>query len=929
MRNVAPTVFGRWPLRAAAYLSIIFAPLLAIAQTTTATTPASATPDKDVVQLDTYTVTGMRGGLETSIEEKRKAGVIMDGISSEDIGKFPDQNIAESLQRVNGVMIERSRGEGHRVSVRGLDPKFNSIKFNGRTLTSASGGRDFNFLLLQPEFLGALEVYKSASADMEEGALSATINARTLRPLDINQRRIVINVEESYEVNAKSWDPRVAAIFSDTYDKGKVGVLLGVGYNKRNSETHQFQGFGFENGSEAGKNLDYNRDGDFNDAVRFDHAVYYNSLQPNRDRYNAVATLQFKPSDNLELYLDGLFAHSKEDFLGNDNALRFTFILPSGPAAIQGSTIEQIGGENYATRLDADGVDYRNNNRNLITDERTYSIAAGFKWKGGDRLKVEGEIARADSRRLFSSLGLEVIGRANAEYDLRSDHGGLPIITFKRGYNPLNAASFNAVGFNGQLDEPTTDKSTDIRLDAHLDTDWGIFKSIDFGVKYSSREHYNGSRFLSVDAQRMAQLTNSTYTPNGIEGPSFNAGPFMGVVNASSTFLSAVSGHEGVQNQWLSYSPALLYARVSLKDIIASTPPISFDTSILTVKEDVSAAYLKGNFSGTLGQIPFTGNVGVRVVRTAQTSDGFAPDFSQIIFTQQGATTIIPVSTYTVIERSYTNVLPSLNVVFKLADDLDLRFAAARVMTRPDLGTLSTGTTVNANVLSINSNNPYVDPYEADQYDLSLEKYFGKGGLMTVTGFYKDIASFIEQARTTETHTVQLQQGGTTQLTFSHFLPANGAGASLQGVELGYQQQFTFLPKPFDGFGVVANYTYVKSGTISPVAGGPALYLTGVSKNNYNLIAYFENQRFSARLAYNYRAGFLFSPQSYFGDGENVSEFSTLDATVNVQLGRRYTVTFNAINLTDEYQVRSSNPGFARLIEDNGRRFVVSLRATF
>jgi TonB-dependent receptor len=250
-------------------------------------------------------------------------------------------------------------------------------------------------------------------------------------------------------------------------------------------------------------------------------------------------------------------------------------------------------------------------------------------------------------------------------------------------------------------------------------------------------------------------------------------------------------------------------------------------------------------------------------------------------------------------------------------------------MSRPDLGLLSTGTSVNANVLTINSNNPLLNPYKADQYDLSLEKYLGKSGLVTVAGFYKKIDSFIEQARTTETHTVKMEQGGTTELTFAHFLPSNGAGASLQGAEIGYQQQFSFLPKPFDGFGVVANYTYVKSGQITPVSGGPALQLTGVSKNNYNLIGYFENQRFSVRLAYNYRSGFLVDPASYFGDGENVNAFHTLDVTINVRINRMLSLTVNAINLTDEYQERVNNYGFTRLIEDNGRRYIVGLRATF
>jgi iron complex outermembrane receptor protein len=925
-------------LRAAAYLSILLSPVGALAQpspapVTPTTTSTVSGNESDPVKMGEYVVAGMRKGLETSIETKRTAQVVMDSISSEDVGKFPDQNIAESLQRVNGVMIERTRGEGSRVSVRGLDPKFNSIKFNGRTLTSATGGRDFNFLLLQPEFVGALEVYKSASADMEEGALSATINYRTLRPLDIGSRRVVLNVEGSYEENARQWDPRVSAIYSDTLADGKVGIFFGVGHGKRRSETHALTGWGFEKNTESSANLDMNANGVIDGtAVRFDHAIYFNVYQPERERTNAVTTLQFKPTKALELYVDGLYAKSHEVFPGNDNALRFTNIVPNGPGAIKGATIAQIGGENYALHYDADGVDYVNNGRESVDDTRTYSVAGGFKWKGADRFRLEGEIARSVSQNLNSGMGLEVVGRAKASYDIQPD-GNLPTVTFQRGFNPLDPNNFYAIGFNGPYKRPTKDSSTDARLDAHLDTDWGIFRSIDFGTKFSSRKHINpGWNPVQVSAEKMAELTGLPFIPNGIEGPMFSAAPFMTVVRPSSSFLSAVPNGNLAPQSWLSFSPDLLYQRVSLEKILATVPNLSTlnDSGNSIVKEDATAAYLKGNFKGKIGEIPYSGNIGVRAVRTEQTSDGFAPDFSLITFTQQGAVTNVPVSTYTVVKRKYTNVLPSANIVFNFPENLDVRFAAGRVISRPDLGLLSTSTNVNANERVINSTNPMLDPYEADQYDLSFEKYFGRGGLVTVTGFYKKIDSFVANARVTETHNVkQIDLGTTIPMQFDHAFPSNGAGANLQGVELGYQQPFTFLPKPFDGFGVLVNYTYVKSSTIKSITGGPALQLTGVSPHNYNVIAYYENRRFSARLAYNYRDGFLVDPVSSFGQGENVEPYHTLDATLNLRLNDKFMLTVNASNVTDEYQTRVTNYGIARSIEDNGRRFIVSLRATF
>lgn len=882
-------------------------------------TPAATTPAKadEVITLDAYTITGIRGGLTTGIRNKQKADVILDAISTEDVGKFPDRNIAESLQRITGVQIERSNGEGTRVSVRGLDPKFNSIKFNGRTLTSASSSsRDFNFLLLQPEFVEALEVFKSSSADMEEGALSATINVRTLRPLDLGQRRIVANAETLYEGNSQKTTPRFSMIYSDVFMDKRLGVMVGAGFSRREIENHRFQAYGFQQSTEADNKLDYTVDGDFNDTVRYEHAAYFQMDRVRRDRSNGVASLQFKASDELMIYADALYAKLKNTGDSPPEALRFTNTL--GP--VVSSTLQTIDGTVFLTAMNADGVDYRNNNRYTEETEKTLSYASGFEWKRGG-FKLKGEASHSDSKHVATDLGLEVISRASAHYSITGPRDSIPVIGFDRGYNRLDPKNYYAYGLNGRVAEPNTDKNSDYRLDATQDLNWGILTSIQFGAKYSKREHFQDSRFYNISAQTLAPLIGGTYDPVYAW---VNAAKFMTMVSPTTSFLNGAGN-----SSWLVSDTQLLYKSVSRSTLLASTPLTQFKNAIFGVDEEVLAGYVRANFKGSLFSIPYSGNVGVRAPRTKQVSTGYAPDLSKIIFSQQGATTSVPNVEATTVERTYSNVLPSANIAFTLDPKWVLRGAAARVMARPDLGLLSTGTSVNANVLSITANNPYLNPYKADQYDLSLEWYPKRGTLLSAAAFYKKIDSFVANVNTPRTLTVIQDTGGTRNMTFSYFSPTNGKGTNLDGVELAYQQQFTFLPKPFDGFGVIANYTFVESGNITSVSGGPAQPLTGVSKNNYNLVAYFENSRFGVRLAYNFRDSFLIDPSSYFGDGESVNKYATLDATFNLKLTEVLSLTASASNLTNAVQKRVSNQGFLRLYEENGRRFTLSVRAAF
>lgn len=869
--------------------------------------------------IDEVIVTGIRYSLAKSVGAKHDADIISDAIVAEDIGKFPQQNMAESLQRITGVQITRSKGEGQLVSVRGLDPKFTQLLYNGRYLPAASGSRNFDFTILSADFVSALQVAKSPTADSRDGGIAATINVQTAKPLDLGGRRSVVTFEGIHESNPDSIQPHISAFFSNSFAEDRVGLALGIDYSKRDLQVERFEAFGFENGVEANRvpQLDYNVDGDFNDTFRFNHASNYGMDLGDRERKSVMAAIQFRPNDAFEWRADILYSKFDTDALFPVNSHRFTNNL--GP--VVGSVQDANGA---LISLDSDGVDHRNNARTGQEEDELTAFGLGGNYVAGD-WTFDGELSYGKSERKISSLSLEVIGRASVSYDFTNDPAGIPDLTYQRGFDQFDPNDYRAIGFNGPLDEPTEDETRDARFDVKYSMD-GWLDTIGFGASWGEREHSADSNFIQVGAQDLAQLLGVAFDPT-IEGGSFNGAPWMSEFGGSG-YLSGYDGGSSFPTTWLSADPNALLADIPLADLVQMFPPVQFPTAVSNVKEDVSAAYVRGDFKFADGRV--SGNIGLRYVRTDQATFGFVPDFSQIIFDQGGAVTFVPEATPTTIDRSYENWLPSLNLRVGLGEDLVARFAAARVLSRADLGVITPTTVVNANVRTIVSGNPAVDPYLADQVDVSLEWYFNQESLLSLAVFYKDVKNFIVSSTSTETHTVQIANGGGTQdIEFTRFQPANGAETTLKGIEVSYQQPFTFVPAPFDGFGVLVNYTYIDAGEISAVAGGPSQPLPGVSKNSYNAIVYFEKPRFGTYLAYNYRDEFVYDQSSYFGDGEFGDKYSQLDLSAHFNFTDNFALTMAVTNLTDEPLIRTDNLGYNRGYELNGRRTTLAVRYEF
>lgn len=893
-------------------LSAAVYPAPAYAQEVDAAAPA----DGDIV------VTGIRGSLESAIQVKRRASAVVDAISAEDIGKFPDQNLAESLQRITGVQISRSRGEGSNVSIRGLSPDFNQINFNGRTLPSATGGRSFDFTILSSELINGVEVYKSPTADIQEGGLAGTVNVSTIRPKDIKGRQFVINAEVMYEQNADKIGPHVSALYADRFMDGRLAVMIGGDYSRRKFQVDRYEAFGLESGGEATRSpmQDYNRDGDNADTFLFNHAASFAVDFGTRTRSSLVGAIGFEASDNLELWAEALYSKFHDDTKTALNAHRFTNI--SVPNAVRAST---IGADGIVTVFDADGVDHRNNGRPYDVKDSLESYAAGADFSTGPlKFSVEGSYGR--SRRSITSVSLEVISRASVSQDLTVDPGGPAQVTYKRGYDPLNPANWRALGLNGQYKSPTVDRIWEGRADASYELSGSFLKSLEAGIYYNNRKRDFTNVSLVISAQQLAPLLGLTYDPL-IEGGSFAAGSFMAPYNFPG-LLGAYGGNATFPKNFLSSSPALVFDRVSLSDLAAQFPSTVDLPSTYSIGEKSIAAYVKANFGSDDDRL--RGNVGVRIVKTNQSSDGFAPDLSLITFNQQGAQTLVPGVTPVSISNSYTKALPNFNLSYDITSDFVARFAAARVLSRPTLAVLSPSTSINANVRTISRGNPNVRPYTSDQLDLSFEWYFRQGGLLSANLFYKKVKDFIVSTSSNVTLNVnQIQGGGTIPLNFKVFEPNNGGNAEVKGFEVGYQQPLTFLPSPFDGFGLIANYTFVDADDLPFVAGGPALPLPGVSKNNYNLVLYYEKAGFGARASYNYRDKFVVDSSSFFGDGQFTNSFKQLDLSASYAFNKNLEVHVEALNVLDAAIVNVNKFGINRGFEDFGRRITGGVRLRF
>jgi iron complex outermembrane receptor protein len=849
-------------------------------------------------------VTGIRASQDASIQTKRNAEAVVDSITAEDVGKFPDKNVAESLQRVPGVVINREFGEGERVSVRGTAPNLTRTVLDGHGLATAdwfildqlSATRSFNYLMLPSEIIGKVNVYKSPTAALEEGGIGALIDVETRRPLDLKSMYIAGSLQADYEERSDKANPAGSLLFSWKNRENTLGVLIAGIYDKREIRRDGVETLGyFNNGTAASPQL-------------VPSLIGSALFQQERIRKGVNAAVQWKPNDQLEIDLTGLVSkfsadNFNENFLAwGSNALggggTLTNVVMQGDTAVAGRISSTPGGR---------GAVYDSIQR--FADTQARDIDLEVKYRLTPDWNLHARVGYTDAFGDTTSQPFVEFGApATFDYDLRTQ---APSVHFTN-LDPTQPSQM-------QFDFASLHKitSSDDEKYAYLDfdhrVDWGPMKALKFGAKFT--DHNRG-----VDFQ--ATTFGGFFLPlaaSGCGGPCLPAN-FAGG-QTPSDFLENIAS-AGTLTRYFQVSTG------KLDSIFAALPASVLQrvpnySAIFGVKEKAYAGYVMGEFAGD----GWRGNVGVRVVKTDQTSTGFAQQNVLLPgFVSDAFGIFQPLS----ISRSYTDILPSANFSFDLTDQVVVRFAAARTMARPDYTDIAPTVNLNVGSLSGSSGNPNVDPYRANQFDLSLEWYPNRHTVVSGALFYKDIESFItdklvQQRFVVETATPNLArctsaatpaQPNLVNCLFDISQRTNGGGGRIEGAE------FTVQAPIWGGFGVQTNYTYSHAKTQS---GDP---LPGNSENTFNVTGYFENEMLSARLGYTYRSKFFVTVDR--ASPLNQQALKSLDGQLSYNLTDHITLTFDALNITDEKIVQFSGAEFRpRAIYDNGRQYYAGVRFKF
>jgi len=928
---------GQYPLNPLSAAILLCLPWLAVAQsgTTPANPPAeeakTEAKEEDARELEEIVVT-YRESLNQALDEKRDSVGQRDVILAEDIGKFPDLNLADSLQRIPGVAITRDAGEGRNISVRGLGPQFTRIRMNGIEAlatgggTDASGGvnrnRGFDFNVFASELFNSLAVNKTSSPDMDEGSLGATVDLRTARPFDYPGFTAVASAQASYGDLSGDVDPRASALLSNTWADGRFGALLSVATSERNLVE---EGHSTVRWSQATANGNFNATSPFADArlatTFHPRLPRYGVIEHNQERLGATMSLQWQPTDVTLVSFDAL--HAKFDATRGENFLQAQSFSRAGNGKPQTIVREgQVDANGNLIYGVFDNVDLRSESRydELVTRFNQYSLELGHQFN--DSFRVDAMVGAAGSRFRNPIQTTVTLERANVNgytLDYRNNDR-MPFINY--GFDVTDPANWN------WLTTAPNSQGSEIRLrpqaadndfqTGRIDLTWNATDTWTLQGGVSTKDY----DFATTEFRRSSETSV----------PALPAGVGLADLTRIIGFSNLNPGG-GTPTSWLIPD---VNAFADALDFYCNCGTFRLSTDAArgnnaSVGEEVMASYLMASFNTEFVGRPFSGTFGVRQVDTDQTSTGIG--------------VIAGVPTLITVDRSYDDTLPSVNLKWDLSDELVLRFGAAKVMSRPGLGNLSPGVSISVSGSSrtIQGQNPLLEPFRAKTYDLGLEWYFAEESLLSFAYFYKDIDSFVQTTRQTGTFDQNpfglpdsLRPTNTSaQDSWEFTFPVNTPGGPLRGYEIAYQQPLSFLPGLLSNTGLQINHTHVES-TIDYLSATGALLarenLTGLSENAWNTTLYYEDERFGARVSLSNRDDYLTTVPGRDGnDVEGTKGTTTIDASASYKLNEQVEFTFEGLNLGNEFndQWIDSNGDRVVVYHQTGRVYLVGVRVKF
>lgn len=800
-------------------------------------------PDTDAeeqeaaAELDAVVVTGIRRSIETSISTKQQQTSIVEVISAEDIGKLPDTSIAESIARLPGLTSQRVAGRSSTISIRGLAGDFSTTLLNGREQVSSGDNRGVEFDQYPSELLSSVVIYKTPDASLVAQGISGTVDLRTVRPLESAKRVVALNarVEENSlgTLNPDSDDRggRFSISFIDKFADDTIGVALGFARLDSPGQANRWNAWGYNdlNGNEPG----------FIAALQGTESF---ATSTDNVRNGFMGVIEFAPNDFYNGSIDAYYSKFSRD--------ETTRGLQAG---LGGTATGIVIEDNVAVQARIAGT-YGPVLRNDLNQREDEIFAVGFKnmFNIGEHWKATADFSLSSADRdesileTYSGVPNPAGGSSTDTVNFVLNRAtGLPQLTWGNNYadpNILRLMDPGGWGQNGYIKYPKfEDDLRSVMLSAERNFDEGAFRSLEFGVNYSHREKSREVAEAFLDLVGGPRVGIPTSLIVGTSDLSFTGIPGIVAYDVQGAFESLYRPRTNVNQDILN------------KD--------------WEVEETIINVFGKLNLDTQWGSVPVKGNVGLQYVRADQESRGFAVPGGNATLAQPF-----------IGGSKYGDLLPSLNLSFEIFEEGFLRFGAARQQARPRLDNMRANTNISydqtRNRFNFDGGNPELEPWLANGYDLSFEKYFGTRGYISAAAFHKDLKTYIySQSVDVDLGALGLDLSslvgpGITPSNIARVTgPSNGEGGSINGFEFAFSVPFDLWVEPLEGFGLLGSYSDTRS-SILPNGPGTSQPLPGLSRYVSNLTFYYERGGFSARLSQRSRSSFIGEVQGFGADRE-------------------------------------------------------------
>jgi TonB-dependent receptor len=729
-------------------------------------------------EVEVIQVTGIRGSLAKSMDIKRESTGVVDAITAEDIGKFPDTNLAESLQRITGVSIDRSNNEGSRITVRGFGPEFNLVTLNGRQMPTTGGGRSFDFGNIATEGVSGVQVHKTSRADVPSGGIGATVNISTARPLDNPGLKASVGVKAVHDTSNEVGDdltPEVSAIFSNTFADEKFGILLSGSVQERNNRA---EGMAVDNwipnvdlsNSPNLQLTDNNQRADGN--TWYPQNAGYEILDNDRKRTNGQLVMQFAPTDRFKATLDYTYSKTELDV----ERVGFGVWFNNG-GNVQSATINENG--TYVNMTEVNGDYSTNLNRNGSASENK-SLGLNLEWQVSDALSLELDYHSSEAVSMGTGLGHDaymIIGNTswagddahpNATANLETktadfSAGGIPVIDFTltNGQTELLPQDMGSL-FGGVSKNEDKNKMDQLQLKGQwLNSSNSALVSFDFGATYTdmsfrstnaysgqlaagwwlwSADWYPDDMFYRVDTSGLLDQFSGGGSDKKINY--FYMADFYDVVDIAQS-IDCDHHDAGI-------------GACSWPEELGGVFGAGLIDDDHRVEEETVALYTQARFETEFNGMPVNITTGLRYEQTDVTANSLErPAVSmQWVNGNEWAYTYATDRSFSEGNGKTREFLPNVDMNIEIADDIIGRFSYSRSLTRPPVGALRSTTTFAGNPKvgqrKVSVGNPALKPYTADNIDLSLEYYYQPGSYASVGYYRKQVENFLVNTTTEE-----------------------------------------------------------------------------------------------------------------------------------------------------------------------------------